>query len=374
MKQNWTYKKLGDYIKEYNVKNKSNESISVYSVTNSQGFCKEYFSKEVASKDKTTYKIVPYGCFAYNPSRINVGSIDWQHEEEQVIVSPLYNVFSISKDIMQEYLLYYLKSANTMAYINAIATGTVRANLKMSMLKDFVLPLPPLSTQQSIVAELDEINNLLSLKRKELDAYDKLAQSLFYEMFGDPSFETKTLDEIYKFIDYRGKTPNKINSGIPLVTAKNVRKGYLDYTIKDFISLDEYKGRQTRGIAKKGDLLFTTEAPLGYAALADLEEYSAGQRVIALQSKGDDIVNTYVMYYILSDAFQHELSRQATGSTAQGIKASKLKNMSIPLPPLSLQQTFATRIEAIEVQKANVKAAIEKLETLLAARMQYWFE
>lgn len=101
---------LGDYITEYSVRNKSDENIPVYSVTNSQGFCTEYFDKEVASKDKSTYKIVPRGFFAYNPSRINVGSVDWQRSEERVIVSPLYNVFSVSEELDKQYLFYFLKS------------------------------------------------------------------------------------------------------------------------------------------------------------------------------------------------------------------------------------------------------------------------
>lgn len=95
--------KLGKYIKEYSVRNKANEDIPVYSVTNTQGFCQDYFGKEVASKDKSTYKIVPRGCFAYNPSRINVGSIDWQRNEDRVIVSPLYNVFSTSELLDQQF-------------------------------------------------------------------------------------------------------------------------------------------------------------------------------------------------------------------------------------------------------------------------------
>ena len=82
--------KIKDVIFEYSVRNKADENINVYSVTNEKGFCTDYFSKEVASKDKTTYKIVPRGYFAYNPSRINVGSIDWQNHEDRVIVSPLY--------------------------------------------------------------------------------------------------------------------------------------------------------------------------------------------------------------------------------------------------------------------------------------------
>ena len=95
---------LSEYVTEYSVRNKADEDIPVYSVTNSQGFCTEYFGKEVASKDKTTYKIVPRGYFAYNPSRINVGSIDWQRHEDRVIVSPLYNVFAVSDKMDKQYL------------------------------------------------------------------------------------------------------------------------------------------------------------------------------------------------------------------------------------------------------------------------------
>ena len=109
--------RLGDYIKEYSVRNKNDEDIPVYSVTNTQGFCQDYFGKEVASKDRTTYKIVPKGCFAYNPSRINVGSVDWQRNEDRVIVSPLYNVFSVAPELNQQYLYYYLKSDVTLHFI-----------------------------------------------------------------------------------------------------------------------------------------------------------------------------------------------------------------------------------------------------------------
>ena len=99
--------KLGSVITEYSVRNKKDEDIPVYSVTNEQGFCTGYFSKDVASKDRTTYKIVPRGYFAYNPSRINVGSVDWQDCEDRVIVSPLYVVFGVDKKLDQQYLLHY---------------------------------------------------------------------------------------------------------------------------------------------------------------------------------------------------------------------------------------------------------------------------
>ena len=144
--------RLGDYIKEYSQRNKANEDIDVYSVTNTQGFCKDYFGKEVASKNKTTYKIVPKGCFAYNPSRINVGSVDWQKYKDRVIVSPLYNVFSVSDELDQQFLYYYLKSDYALQRIKAVATGSVRDNLKLEMLYEFPIRMPKFEEQRAIVS------------------------------------------------------------------------------------------------------------------------------------------------------------------------------------------------------------------------------
>lgn len=117
---------LGDVLFEYSLRNKQDEDISVYSVTNTKGFCKGYFSKDVSSKDKKTYKIVPRGYFAYNPSRINVGSIDYLREQEKVIVSPLYVVFGTKGSIDKQFLLYFLKSEVGLTLIKASSSGSVR--------------------------------------------------------------------------------------------------------------------------------------------------------------------------------------------------------------------------------------------------------
>lgn len=147
---------LGKFIKEYSERNKGNEDIPVYSVTNSQGFCTEYFGKEVASQDKTTYKIVPQGYFAYNPSRINVGSVDWQRYEKRVIVSPLYNVFSVSEGIDRQYLYYFLRSDLGRQMIKAKASGSVRDNLKLDMLKEMTIPDISVEQQKFCSSVLDK--------------------------------------------------------------------------------------------------------------------------------------------------------------------------------------------------------------------------
>lgn len=154
------------------------------------------------------------------------------------------------------------------------------------------------------------------------------------------SWQWERLINIYNFIDYRGKTPTKTDYGVPLITAKNVKKGYIDYSIKEYISHEEFRQRQTRGISHKGDILFSTEAPMGNAALADINEFSAGQRLITFQQYGEciEISNELMMLFILSDCFQNQLSIQCTGTTVKGIKAEKLKRLLIPIPPLAEQQ------------------------------------
>ena len=167
------------------------------------------------------------------------------------------------------------------------------------------------------------------------------------------------LNDIYNFIDYRGATPTKITNGIPLVTAKNVKSGYIDYTIDDYISEEEFKERQQRGISKKGDILFTTEAPLGNAALADMEKFSAGQRLITFQQYGskNELINYVMLMFILSDFFQQQLYVNKTGSTVAGIKAAILKTLWIPVPPyneqLSISNTLKSAINLIDSISKN---------------------
>ena len=151
--------RLGEYISEYSVRNKDNEDIQVYSVTNTNGFCTEYFDKDVASKNQTNNKIVPKGYFAYNPSRINVGSIDCQSVEDRVIVSPLYVVFKADERVDNNYLLHYLKSDIGKTYINELASGSVRANLKFSILQEFPFHMIPIEEQKekmAVIAKIDE--------------------------------------------------------------------------------------------------------------------------------------------------------------------------------------------------------------------------
>lgn len=200
---------------------------------------------------------------------------------------------------------------------------------------------------------IKESHNRISPCKSELD-YSSMD-------FDIPSnWVMSELNELFDFVDYRGKTPNKIKEGVFLITASNIRKGYMDYTRKEYISENEYLNRQSRGVTEYGDLLFTTEAPMGMAALCDLKKTSCGQRVITFKEyiKGRLIPKLY-MLFILSPAFQHQLLDNCTGTTAKGIKADKLKHFLIPLPPIEEQARIVAKVDEL-MAKIDEYEKIEK--------------
>ncbi|MDE0544114.1 restriction endonuclease subunit S [Vibrio sp. Vb1574] len=155
------------------------------------------------------------------------------------------------------------------------------------------------------------------------------------------------LGNLAKFIDYRGKTPKKLSAGVRLITAKNVKFGYLSLQPEEFISEAEYKTWMTRGFPRIGDILFTPEAPLGNVAQVDLEEkFALAQRAICLQFHLSDISN-YLRLFLMSPSFQNLLSEKATGTTAKGIKASVLKELVVYIPPIEEQHRIVAKVDEL---------------------------
>ena len=384
MRNGWQLKKLGDFISEYSVKNRCNETIPVYSVTNSQGFCKEYFNKEVASQDKSTYKIVPYGCFAYNPSRINVGSVDWQNKEERVIVSPLYNVFSVSENLNQDFLLYFIKSNGTMGIINTLATGTVRLNLKLSMFKEFPITVPPLSDQQSIVEELNTINELIRLKKEQLDDYDKLSQSIFSEMFGNPienekGWEVKKFSEVASFKNGLNFGKNENGYSYKILGVGDFKNNYVvNSSLLEYINLNDELSSDY--FLKPEDIVFVrsngSKELVGRCVSVDCTEPTtySGFCIRCRLDENSGVLPMYLLYVCKNKGIREYLTQSGRGCNISNVNQKILNSTDIIIPPLSKQELFIQRIELIEKQKAEIQSTIADLETLLASRMQYWFD
>ena len=374
--------KLGEYIQEYSVRNKANEDIPVYSVTNTQGFCQDYFGKEVASKDKTTYKIVPRGYFAYNPSRINVGSVDWQRDEDQVIVSPLYNVFSVSPELNQQYLYYYLKSDFALHRIKAVATGSVRDNLKLEMLKNFPIRIPSVEEQEYIVQALDKAKNIIDLRKNELNKLDDLIKARFVELFGDPEDDWEEVKIADICTDMRtgpfGSALHHnefVDSGIFVLGIDNAVENRFSYNRMRYITEEKYE-KLKRYTVHPGDVIITIMGTVGRSAVIPKDMPKAiNTKHLACLTPNTDMVDSY----FLTNAFQihpvirQQLEYQSKGAIMDGLNLTIIKGLTFRLPPLDLQKLFIAFYNQVDKSKATVQKALDETQLLFDSLMQQYF-
>lgn len=150
---------------------------------------------------------------------------------------------------------------------------------------------------------------------------------------------TYTMEEVLDVIlDYRGKTPKRSKSGIPTLSAKSVKKGYIDYSSCYYISQNEYDSFMNRGLPQKGDILLTTEAPLGIAAKLDRNGVAVAQRLLVLRGKKNIIDNDYLLYFLQSPKGQALLQMRESGTTVTGIKQSEFRKIEITIPDLDTQR------------------------------------
>ena len=272
----------------------------------------------------------------------------------------------VSSDIVPEYLYKVLLAQYKQGVTKRLQSKTTGLhNLDFKSYLKSVIPIPSCEKQLSIVSELDKINELIRLKKEQLKDYDNLAQSIFYEMFGDPvvnekGWEVKRITDLCIEISAGGdaskheikKTKDEIFS-VPVYS--------------NGIDEDGLYGYSNHATINQPAITLAARGTIG-AAFIRREPYIPIIRLVSVIPDLSKISLTY-LFYILK---QTEWDR--TGGTIPQLPVPKVKQLTLPLPPLPLQQTFAQRIKLIERQKAEIQSTIADLETLLASRMQYWFD
>lgn len=331
--------------------------IPVFSVTNSNGFCTEYFSKEVASKDKTTYKIVKKGFFAYNPSRINVGSVDWLRDKNEVIVSPLYNVFSVDDGLDQQYLYYYLKSPIGLYYIKELASGSVRDNLKFSILSEFRIPLPEMKLQKEVAKTLDRIIEIISICNTILETLDLLVKSRFVEMFGDPVSDTKgwgqkPFRDLLDNIRYGASTPPEfVENGYAFIRATNIKNGrivdkdmkYIPQNEADRLAKCKLMGGEiliVRSGVNAGDTCVVTDKYIG--------QYAGYDMILVLKKE----LNPVFLNLLINTSYMERIVKPLTRRAAQPhLNSEQVQSFPIIQVPIELQNEFAAFVAHTDKSK-----------------------
>ena len=379
MKEEWEYKKLGEvasYINGFAFKpsqwsNTGTPIVRIQNLNNPEASY-NYYDGILPEKVK-----IKKGDLLISWSA-SLGAYLWMGDEAY-LNQHIFKVQFDKLDIDKMYLKYAVSSK-----LDVMANLVHGATMKHIVKSDFdktKIPYPPKSTQLSIVSELDKLNELIRIKKEQLKDYDALAQSIFYEMFGDP-VENEKGWEVKKFGDIgtleRGAGISKkdfVEKGLPCIHYGQLHTQFGAYT-RNCIThipndlLPKYK------IAHPGDLILaiTSEDVEGSCkSTAWLGNYDVvvGSDAAIFHHNQDGV---YLSYYTRTKAFYNEKAKYAKGFKVTHISTKEIASISICVPPLPLQQSFAQKIEQIEHQKAAIQKTITDLETLLAARMQYWFD
>ena len=369
MKKDWTYKKLGE----------------VATIYDSQ-------RKPVTKKDRKPGPYPYYGAtgvqdyvdkYIFDGRYVLVGEdgARWSSNEKSAYiiegkswVNNHAHVLSFDNSIIDCFIVYYLNYSNLDSYI----TGAIIKKLTQKDLLSISIPIPPLSIQRSIVAELDLLHSVISKKKEQLCELDNLAQSLFYQMFGDPitnpmGWEIKKLGEVaLEKLSY--------GSGASAIDFDNEVRYVRITDINDDGSLNENAVSpsvcEDKYLLHCGDILFArTGATVGKTYLhleSAIKCIYAGYLIRFIPNI--DIINPLYAFHFTKTQYYHDFVAQAQRAVAQpNINAQQYSNLPLPLPPLSLQQSFAAKVSAIEAQKQAITQSIKETEALLVQRMDTYF-
>lgn len=396
MRKGWEYKKLGEVTSffrglTYSGKDevdKSNNIVlrsnNIDLSTNSLNFDELKFISDSITipQDKKLRKNSIFMCMS-NGSKQHLGKVAFIEKEYPYAFGGFMGLIVPNEDkLVPKFTYYYFCSQKFKAYLSAIGNGANINNIKYIDIAKDRIPLPPLSTQLTIVSELDKINELIRLKKEQLKDFDNLAQSLFYEMFGDPvenekGWGVKKLGEIGEI--KTGNTPSRSNDNfynekfIEWIKTDNIRNEQMNpTTAAEYLSRD---GAECGRIVSKGSILVACIAgslsSIGKCCITT-KNVAFNQQINAITPYGD-FCNSIYLYELIRNSYKY-IQQNATTGMKHILSKSIFEKMKFPFPPLPLQRLFAQRIEQIEREKSEVQKSIQDFETLLASRMQYWFE
>lgn len=392
MRKGWEYKKLGEVLETTSGGTPSKSHKEYYEggtipwlrsgeVSKGDIYDAELYITEEGLK-KSSAKLFPIDTVLiamYGATVGQVGILKSTMCTNQAICGILPN-----KDFHPNFLKYVLL-ANKKNYLKQ-AMGGAQPNISQQVIKSTYIPIVKFSEQESVVSELDKINELIRLKKEQLKDFDNLAQSLFYEMFGDPvenekGWEVKKLGDCFSYIKNGANIKQtKDVDGFPITRIETLAGGIFNRDRMGYAGIYDLS-KYSVYVLESRDLLMSHINSKTY--IGRTVEYKRnndetiihGMNLLRLKAIHDIIDSTFFVYYTKSGDFKSKIARIRKDAVNQSSFAiSDLKRLNIPLPPLPLQRLFAQRIEQIEREKSEVQKSIQDLETLLASRMQYWFE
>ncbi len=368
MKEGWEYKKLGEVCNIYQPKTISTAMLvddGKYPVYGANGIIGRYdeYNHELSEVLMT--------CRGATCGTINVSlPYSWINGNAMV-------VHPKNEDIGQSFLAYVLTGLD----LSDVITGAAQPQITRQSLSPKIIPIPPLPEQQQIVEELDLLSSIIEKKKEQLKELDNLAQSIFYDMFGDPvtnekGWELKRLGEECNEIRYGTSRPACENGKYKYLRMGNITiNGALD--LSDLKNIDIPDEEVEKCIVRYGDILFNRTNSLdliGKTCMFDLEEPMIIAGYIIRVRLSENLNPRFISVMFNLPQMKLKLKKMAKGAVNQAnINSKELASILTPIPPIELQQQFASKIEAIEQQKELIKQSIKEVETLFNSRMDYYF-
>ena len=299
-------------------------------------------------------------------------------------------------DLDSIYLAKQLATSKFAGYFALHASGSTRFGLPVGAIENIDLPFPPKPEQIKIAEILSTIDQAIDQTEALIAKQWRIKTGLMQDLLTRGIDENGNLrsEETHKFkdsplgripveweverieqkldciIDYRGRTPTKVEAGVPLLTAKNVRDGYIDEEPREFIAESAFNSWMTRGIPKPGDVLFTTEAPMGNVALVPEYRIALAQRLLTLCPKPDELSQDYLFWLIHWRRSTERLELLTSGSTVVGVKQSVFRTVEFRFPRLEEQGRISVALNLLEGVSKNQRNKLTKLRSLKTALMQ----
>lgn len=380
MKHDWEYKKLGEvasYINGYAFKPEqwSAEGTPIIRIQNlnNQDATFNYFDGDVPDKVK-----IKNGDLLISWSA-SLGAYIWSGGNA-FLNQHIFKVAFDKSDINKYFLKYAVSSK-----LEAMGGLVHGATMKHIVKKDFdntKIPFPPLPIQQQIVDELDKLSEIIEKKKQQVKELDTLAQSIFYDMFGDPDaiFEKwgqmDLIDVCDKIVDCPHTTPIKagVPTPYPCIRTSELKGGIIHWDSMQYVFEEEYQKRVSRLMPKAGDIIYGREGSFGDAViLPEGWQFCLGQRTMLFRANNSIVNNSYLHRALISEVVLSQAMDKNVASTVAHVNVKDIKRFKIPTPPLPLQQSFAQKIEAIEKQKELINQSIKETQTLFDSRMDYYF-
>lgn len=276
----------------------------------------------------------------------------WDRDETILYQNALHRL-RFHESVSPKFVLFYLMYLKDIGEIdNKYSKGVTIKHLVKKALLSIPLPIPPKPTQFSIVSELDKLNELIRIKKEQLKDYDALAQSIFYEMFGDPvvnekGWEVKKLMEVCDVRDGTHDSPKYVeSSNYMLITSKNIVNREISFDDVNYITEEDYNNINKRSKVDNGDILMPMIGTIGNPVIVyldNLHKFSIKNVALIKFLHNTSILNRYLLELMISESFRRYLLSLNKGGTQKFVALGTIRRMDIILPPLPLQHSFAQR-------------------------------